>query len=241
MFCPRDATTVEHALPAWILELLGGKTPRMQLQVGKDTPKRTWFGRKGVRIMRFCGPCNHGWMSDLEKSAKRIVGPLILDLSVSLSREDQVLLAAWGMKTAMVFEGVNSQSTQWFFSDEDRRHLLASSTPPPNTMIWLGRCEQSRGSFGHARRLHGDNEGVIREGFTITFSVGRFVMQILTLRFEPQVNVIGIRLDVTPGPWNQSLVQGWPVSSGPVPWPPPMSFGESGISLEQLSERFKTP
>jgi hypothetical protein len=238
-FCTNESETREHAFPEWLLELLGSSpASRIEAQFGPLTPPRTWLGRDGILLNRFCGICQHGWMSDLETVARPIIGPLTQDFAGWLSREQQRIVACWAVKTAMVFEGINDPA-RWFYSDTERASFVSPSAPPPGTtLIWIGRYAHSDASYGQGRRLGGDNQGVLHEGYATTFALGRLVIQILTMRLKERLDV-RLTLDIKRGRWNDSLVKIWPVGAPSVWWPPSLSFGTSWMDLDELSERFK--
>jgi hypothetical protein len=103
--------TGEHVLGDW-LSLIGldldpvvhvtGPLNRLVREVGVTPPFR-----RTVRDV--CGPCNNGWMSQLEDVAKRTLTPFILGEPGRLARNDQGAVAAWLQKTALVAMLVSSE------------------------------------------------------------------------------------------------------------------------------------
>jgi hypothetical protein len=161
-------------------------------------------------------------------------------VALRLGRTQQGLLAAWGVKTAMVFECTDPTGA-WFYTKAERVHLRTSLSPPLGTLIWLGRHERSNLTFCEARKLFGprpENDPVLSEGYVITVAVARLVMQILTIRRHAEHEGRFAWVRAKPGPWSQSLVQIWP-SQPSIHWPPASSFSEP--ALDELSQRFTNP
>ena len=96
-FCGRTGKlTGEHVLGDWLSRIgldldpvahATGPLNRMGREVGVTPPFR-----RTVRDV--CGPCNNGWMSQLEDVARRTLAPLILGEPGRLAREDQGAIAA---------------------------------------------------------------------------------------------------------------------------------------------------
>src|SRR5262245_61112520 len=114
----------EHVLPEWIAALLG--VGRVQVKRQRlDTPASTWekVGTFGHTVGNVCEICNNGWMSDLEDYVKPVLAPLIFPKRYTehrLGPDEQMLLAAWLWKIAILHESVSDVS----YFDETERHLL---------------------------------------------------------------------------------------------------------------------
>lgn len=54
--------------------------------------------------------------------------------------------------------------------------------------------------------------------------IGHVVLQVLSLRPEPQHGDKNIRITTADGPWNVLTVQVWPIAKKSVNWPPPASL-----------------
>jgi hypothetical protein len=61
-------------------------------------------------------------MSQLEGRIHPLIGSMMHDLSIRLDRTEQHLIAAWCVKTAMVFEWTNPGPRR-FYSKTEREHL----------------------------------------------------------------------------------------------------------------------
>lgn len=111
VFCGGPANSVEHVIPRWINKsVLEGNPGISQTQVILDadgSPIRTVpqaFGETVVGCV--CTTCNNGWMNDLETSVSPFLPPLVLGTGqfvVVLDEQQQADLAAWVLKTVMMF------------------------------------------------------------------------------------------------------------------------------------------
>lgn len=204
----------------------------------------TWTGpAAAIKVRCVCEVCNNGWMSMLEGLAKPIVGPLVADLSFDLRWTDQTLIAFWLIKTAMVFEAVKT-GTPMFFTDQDRAHLLSAFSPPLEATMWIGRYAQHVGGYGEGRHLKKSialppySHSPLSEGYVNTFAFGHLVMQVICIRREPGAHVPNVTLHSRKGNWSKLLRQVWPIRNQRITWPPPLSFSDHGVTLDELGERF---
>jgi len=179
-------------------------------------------------------------MSTLEGYAKKVLTPLMTDISFSLDSVQQWLLSIWAVKTAMVFETTDHTRT-WFYTQDERKELLEFSKPPDGTVVWIGRHAQSNVVDGIGTFLHASESPTnpLTEGHVTSFLLFRLIIQVFTLRIKPQFQHVDfMRVHLKPGPWNRSLIQVWPIRRRLAPWPPPRSFSDHGTSFEELSKRF---
>src|SRR5262250_2964287 len=97
LFCDKEADSLEHLWPHWILRRLGMKPIRQKF--GKRPAKvipHSW-----LEIRCVCEKdCNNGWMADLEKENVPIIGEMMENRSLTLDEAQQPSLVAWAMKTA---------------------------------------------------------------------------------------------------------------------------------------------
>ncbi|WP_129286481.1 hypothetical protein [Streptomyces sp. GZWMJZ-114] len=94
------------------------------------------------RLVEVCEPCNSGWMNRLEQSAEQYLFPILRGEEIEVNEAGARLLAAWAAKTAMVRARVDGEP--YCVPEEHRRHMVASSSPPKNTMIWVHQYGPSR-------------------------------------------------------------------------------------------------
>jgi len=168
------------------------------------------------------------------------MGSLVNDISMRLDEEQQQLLARWATKTAMVIEGAKQEKNN-FYTAAQRSEFRATLVPPRETAIWLGRCFESNNLHGEARKLHVSNPKAtnpLEDGCATTFVTGRLVMQVLSIERKPDAKRGSLRLQMRAGPWENKLVQVWPVERQRVNWPPPQSFSDLDDGLRDLRRRF---
>jgi len=238
IFCGQRAETLEDAWPRWLFRLLGPPI-RAEVWFGPDGERKEWSGAP-IRVRCVCAACNNGWMSQLEGRIRPLIGSMMHDLSIRLDRTEQHLIAAWCMKTAMVFEWTNP-GTPRFYSKTEREHLRLDLSIPDDTLLWLGRQYRSNFTYCHGRRLFGPipkDEPVLGEGYVTTFAASRLVLQVITVRRYPEHQRRLVTLRAKPGPWDRGLLRVWPASPS-IRWPSAWSFGEP--DLEPFSERFRNP
>jgi hypothetical protein len=182
--------------------------------IGPEGVERSWHGLNAAITVKYVcdSNCNNTWMADLEHRAKPYLLAMMRGLSITLDTAAQTLVAAWALKTAMVFECTNP-TKNWFFLDEERRSLRVTRVPGLGLLIWLGRSSQTGWSFGMANRLsHSEPDtSVFSEGYVNTFAMNHLVIQLLTLRRKPEFQSVGrVRFSGNPGPWTDGMVQIWP-------------------------------
>lgn len=95
--------------------------------------------RLDLTVNRICAGCNNGWMSRLETEAKPLLSPLIDGRDRAIWSDEQAIISAWLIKTAMVFEFTADSSREPYYTDEERRRLRAERAILPSTIILLGR------------------------------------------------------------------------------------------------------
>jgi hypothetical protein len=115
-------------------------------------PTRRWHAtRPDFKAKVACADCNNGWMSDLEKAAKRRVPPLVHGLPSSLSRVDCAVLARWAAKTALMFQA-SERSEDGVVAPEFFAALRDAGNPgglPPTLRVWIGAVD-AHGGWSHA-------------------------------------------------------------------------------------------
>jgi hypothetical protein len=141
MFCGGRPLTAEHAWPAWLRETLpnvpGGLWVRWDT-VGTDADVRQWPANEiDVRVRWVCRPCNSGWMSRLEARAKPALAPMIRGQATTLDQPEQLLVATWATKTAMVLEFLKHESSA--ASADDRAWVRRYDSPPPTARVRIAR------------------------------------------------------------------------------------------------------
>src|SRR5690242_19960499 len=102
-FCGQHNTPTddEHVIPKWMARLYPDITWEIENQLtGYVRPSKKYVHL----IVRFCKPCNGGWMHDLEDETIPILTPLIEGRRAVLSPEDQAIIKRWFCLRAMVYD-----------------------------------------------------------------------------------------------------------------------------------------
>jgi hypothetical protein len=218
MFCGKEGKrTYEDGWPNWLLamfETLPGNTATEYRTINgrRVNVRENVKGRPSKRRRRIvCGPCNEGWMSNLEEAAKPILVPLILGEQRPLSESDQRVLATWAIKTGMTLNEMTKETTI-LAPLAVRRHLAESSSPPPGYSVYMAVPNDLARELTHRHLGFADLEnGTLGEPYGIAhlLVVGRIAFQ-----------VIGEFLDNRPlAPIDGDVFQRiWPEPT-PVSWP----------------------
>ena len=239
IFCNGRTNSKEHAWPEWLLEAICDPSSfsETEAQFRKNSNTVHYTGPE-VTINCVCRRCNGGWMSELEAQAKRIMLPLIRDISITLNVNDQILLSRWATKTAMVFEGAGFAP---FYRETERLSFNRQSKIPLGTNIWIGRYDQSNLLCGEGRHLLDPGmpqTNPFADGLATTLVMSRLVIQVLTLRRKRGLEKVRAQLHVAKGPWETTLAQLWPKRHNTVIWPPTESFNDHETDVSKLSRRF---
>ena len=221
IFCDNPADSEEDLFPRWILKRIDTRQP-LRRQLGGALPEIT--DDQEVRLPCVCQKCNNTWMSGMEKTVKKFMGPMIEDFSLPLDRQNQQNLAEWALKCAMCNDTVDSHLR--FFTEAECRAFKQKRTIPDRTLVFAARFTgRSLDSNGVDFKLTEPNSGdLVVRGHIYTVMVGHVVLQILTSHAEPPHKGKTIRFGVYDGPWDKLTIQIWPIEKKSVNWPPPMSL-----------------
>ena len=237
LFCENYANSKEDTFPLWLLEIVGNRQD-MRKAVS-DLPIKIQKGSSVLRIRTVCTTCNNGWMSKLEQDTIPVLRPLLVDLSVRLSPEQQSLLASWAMKTGVVLDSIHKHTR--FYRKEECKNLRENRTIPTGTVVWIGRY---LGNGLHAGQsdfsLDSPPHRKIANGCVITFVLGHVVFQILSARPRPEHEERRVNVEYRPGSWDKLLTKIWPSADSQIAWPPPLSFTlYNECSIGSLVNRFR--
>lgn len=236
-FCPNQAKSREDIYPVWLSESIGKVGPILHRIIRVPNAE---LQSPVVKAKTVCSDCNNGWMSNLEGETKRIMSPLISDLSVILSPHDQNVLARWTVKTSMMFDSASRRGRESCYSRASRERLRTHSEVPRLTAIWLGRFFRHE-LFSRAAHVWFTINEVPKaaQGCVTTLILGHLVIQTLTVYAGPEYTEQNFpHVRCAPGPWNETLVQIWP-SQGMANWPPPHSFvGMGSHAIGAFVHRF---
>src|SRR5438309_7061435 len=134
IFCGNAADSKEDLFPRWILKRVNTRQP-LSRQLGDAPPEIT--EDQEVRLPCVCQRCNNTWMSGMEKTVKKFLGPMIEDLSLPLGRQNQQNLAEWAVKGAMCNDTVDPHPR--FFTNAECHAFKQKRTIPNRTLVFPAR------------------------------------------------------------------------------------------------------
>ena len=251
IFCEERANSKEDVWPVWLLEQLGrNRTTEIVAEMRHGT--HVWRGGAGVTVKRVCRTCNNEWMSRLEEEAQPLLSRLIGGTPVDASVGQQLTLARWSQKTAMVFDALATASGEsMFFSQAERDHLRsfelgAVAAPFPRfTHFWLAayRGERAITSSGALlsgigdRRTTDTRESRSIDGYTFTISAGCVVLQSVTTRVPPEHAAAATYIHAHANRWERFAKEIWPFH-GLVTFPPSETLDDASNSLDDFAGRW---
>ena len=127
IFCGASPVTKEDAWPVWLIEKVG-RSRLIASMTGPNARAPYSTNRIEQRAGCACRECNNGWMSDLERLTKSILGPMVDGSSTQVSGDAQLVLAAWMLKTLMVFDWVIGNE---YWRQEEREVMFHRLGAPP--------------------------------------------------------------------------------------------------------------
>jgi hypothetical protein len=183
IFCGEDADSREHIFPDWINELIvvdEADAHQFLVVRGELTSQRSYRAKKvasqTARVV--CRTCNNGWMSMVEGEAKPALWPLMIDWKTTLTSAQQLIIARWAIKTAMVAESV--QYGENSFTQEERE-LIRDGHIPIRPRVSLAAYDMSEPNATRYTR----GQGIVnRRGeffadfYTHTIQVGHLVLSV---------------------------------------------------------------
>jgi hypothetical protein len=221
IFCGNPADSKEDLFPRWVLRRVDTRQP-LYRQLGEDPPEIT--DDQEVRLPCVCKKCNNTWMSGMETTVKKFLGPMIDDFSLPLDRQNQQNLTEWAMKCAMCNDTVDPHPR--FFTDPECHEFKQNRTIPDQTLVFAARFTgRSLDSNGVDFTLIEPASGTLLvRGHIYTVMAGHVVLQVLSWHPDSPHQGKIIRFKAADGPWGKLTIQVWPVERKSVTWPPPMSL-----------------
>jgi hypothetical protein len=218
VFCGGGPMSDEDVVPRWLTRSLVPIQPAT-LRVGTTFLDRTDLASDRAKpinsisvgkVRAVCQRCNNGWMSRLEKEAGPLLRSLFRGQEAVIEGAQQVQLANWTMKTAMMLALRYRRDA----SAGLMRRLHEAGLPGPSDAIWLARIEPETVRFGILGLLSQPDAdtGVKIHGFMARFvfaNVGLIVYCNPT-RFQPHLQGEAIE---------QALAPLWPKAIEPLSWP----------------------
>jgi hypothetical protein len=149
----------EHIIPKWMSREFPETTWEIEDFLTKYIRKSRKYIHLTTRIV--CARCNTGWMSDLEKLSKPIIVPLMHGIPSTLTVRDQVIIAKWLCKTAMVYDLHSEKQAPRprYFEDDEYSAFASTLAHVPSYMFFVGKYEgepwDSRGPLSFYCRATG--------------------------------------------------------------------------------------
>jgi len=241
IFCQERASTKEDVWPQWLTKRFPlSDISYMDAELGGRNLSN-WRNKstKLLQVGCVCEKCNNGWMSRTESKVKPVIESILDNRIKVVNVTSQAHIAVWAIKTAMTLEALNYHR-EWFYTNDQRRVLRIVSAIPEGTSIWIAKCVNQANIYSTAKDLWtapGHDEA---HAYVTTMAFGSLALQVMSLR--PHMNLLTgtpITYHVSEGPWNQVLMQVWPLMSNSQQWP--LNQGLSGDwGLEVLANRFNS-
>jgi hypothetical protein len=177
-----------------------------------------------------CRECNNGWMSELEQLTQAASRPMVDGKPVELSGQQQMIVAAWMLKTLMVFDWVMGEK---FWRQEERELLFQRELGPAlkDCTTYAGHYIGTYKALAYPRRqplrrFDGEDTGVpIFSGILI---VGSVMMWLQKDRYR---EATGRDCVLHPPKHFERLTKLGVEASPSINWPPQQaSFDDSAFS-----------
>jgi hypothetical protein len=246
LFCEAAARSKEHLFPDWLNDVLPparlGRTPEIGRHSADAGGVATGFWEvaeiASATARLVCHDCNTRWMAKLESHAKPVLEPMLAGHPVWLDRDQQLLVATWACKTAIVCEAALNAADP--FGLEERQAVMVGNRPPASVEVFLAGVEGDIAPLGYS----GGKVGVEVRGDTLlkyhfhTVQVATMVMHIV--RRDPPLRDAGslqrMRLPrELELPYGDALAVIFPPVLAHCPWPPKRILDWEG--LIDLSKR----
>lgn len=217
-FFPRDKhTTHKSVYTAWLDES-GSHTP-----AEKRDRLQGHVGSKSLKVV--CRQCNGGWLSQLEESVRPTLVPLITGERRNLTEIEQVLLATWATKIAMVAE--HFRPIDDGILQDERTWLMNELTPPAKWFVWIAAYNGKEwGNLSIAQIRAALNPTPVTRpsdaayyGQVTTFGVGHVLFCVVSGSSPDMETRFG-------GRDADGLLQICPVCPRSILWPPQNIFGD---------------
>jgi hypothetical protein len=138
VFCGAEGgLTNEDVLPRWLLRALddvsvtGTVVYRQSKGQPGDAPAaHSRHGRSlETKARAVCGMCNSSWMSQIEQSVSEFLPELVKGRRVLLTRDRQVALARWSVKTILLLQHTHKRSHQVVIPPADYSAFFTEKSP----------------------------------------------------------------------------------------------------------------
>ena len=228
--------TKEHLWPLWVARVLdiseeATHTQRFRMAGGQGGARE--FVRRPFRdkVGAVCGPCNNGWMSQLEAQTKHYAEGMLRGRSRQLHRTGQATLAMWATVKVLVAEYTIPQDMRLIPASHytlvyEARHNF--ELPGATEVHTAAYADRRRPGFydrtGMTLHMTDNVTGEHRESdaYVATFAAGPLALRVFGHTVPEPVH-IGFR-----GPLAKSVMRIWP-SEGSFTWPPGRPLDDAGL------------
>jgi hypothetical protein len=226
VFCDDAPCTNEHVLPQWLRTAFPYSDDAQALHVRQSTNLET--SHKGslleTKVKVVCASCNNGWMNGLEQAVRPFLPKMIQGRDVNLTKNRQLALATWSLKTMMMFHCAHPKAEQTVIPAEDFVDLFQQRTPKESMRItsaymtqptaFSGRADHLVEFYGNSRKAIVNDEQDVVQAYDATLRIGCFVAQLIS------IDLPGATWTMTPSlGFGKHLVTIWP-NKGTRKWPP---------------------
>jgi hypothetical protein len=228
-FCGGSGLTREHVIPRWLDNVL----PEQARYRGQDQatvllhPERMIDGPhhremvetfNSTTVKAVCGPCNNGFMNDIEADARPYLSAMIRgNLAMSLAAEGVTAVATWAVKTSLMAQLTGSEpaALEQVYGD-----FYATRRPTPECMVWAAAVDDQDWALRTECRLmlyalDGQLAGTDDPPNILSVTIGLGALLLHTL-VDP---VLGKSTWNLTSAFRGALVPFWP-DPRPVTWPP---------------------
>lgn len=229
MFCGGTANSAEHVWPSWLRRREGIREslPHVQvLRLGNGAEhRREWRDHPfKLRARAVCKGCNNGWMSPLERETEQIMSGMLAGRGKQLHRTGQSTLAAWALKTAMMFDQASPPYARVIPSSHYGA-LYETRKPPVGVRVWMAAYDATKVGIadvvGVEVTASGQEDPEERKVYARTFTVGNVAFQVFG----------------TTNPALFELAYDWPEPNvhlisryaGATTWMPRPAFSDAGL------------
>ena len=231
VFCNRNDSrpSKEELLAKWIAREFPDATWTVTRALDDQPPVVfTTRGHFGLTSRKPCTRCNNEWMSQLEEKVKPILAPMIHGEQTALSLAEQLILARWATKSAVVYD-THVEDDEYFFMDADCHTLFTSNAMPfVDSAIYLARYDgvppeqivlKETRRTGRPQSPYTDNDLFYLEAYAATFAIKHFALQVFTLRRHEELRKTGpVSLGIADF-WRDRTICIWPLGDSVI-WPP---------------------
>jgi hypothetical protein len=220
--------TGEHVWPLWFTrtwKIKRGNRP-YEAMLRNTGPAMRPLNRKyssgvvNMEVKPVCRRCNNVRLSSLEGRVKDKILKLWHGESVVLSSQNQIEIAAWVTRIAMLWDFAHFQTQGLYFSPDERKLFVDTLEPPEDSFVWLCvlRPDTMRAGITVIQRAHTE----AHEAWIVATGVlGCFAFQFLSRRWNKNLSHAEIDEMMRPiiGGWNAVAEPIWPVPSRELRWP----------------------